>query len=207
MCSDLLENGVEVEIMWIPAHLELEGNETVDEWAWNVALKGVVFKRPLLPVDFQGLARSLLLRKWQWKWDTADTGRFAHSILPKGSLRPWFEGQREDRKFVSTVSRIMFGHCTARSHLSRFRIVEGAVRICLKDYETVDHLIWYCERLERRRLTDALTALDVQLGICVLWRSGQRWSAVWISWEVLELEFDDLAVLFQEWQVKYYLGP
>jgi hypothetical protein len=27
MCSDLLENGVEVEIIWIPAHVGLEGNE------------------------------------------------------------------------------------------------------------------------------------------------------------------------------------
>jgi hypothetical protein len=27
MCSDLLWNGVEVEIMWILSHLELEGNE------------------------------------------------------------------------------------------------------------------------------------------------------------------------------------
>jgi hypothetical protein len=34
------------------------------------------------------------------------------------------------------------------------------------DYETVDHLIWHCERFEneRRRLIDALTALDVQFG-------------------------------------------
>jgi hypothetical protein len=72
---------------------------------------------------------------------------------------------RKDRKFVSTVSRIMSGHCTARSHLIRFRIVEEAVCIFLKDYETVDHLIWHYEKFktERRRLTDALTALDVQL--------------------------------------------
>jgi hypothetical protein len=39
--------------------------------------------------------------------------------------------------------------------------------VCLRDYETVDHLIWHCERFEteRRRLTDALTALDEQLTI------------------------------------------
>jgi hypothetical protein len=109
-----------------------------------------------------------------------DTGRFTHSILPKVSLQPWFEGQREDRKFFSILARIMSGHCAARSHLSRFRIVEGAKCIYLKDYETVDHLIWHCKRLEtqRRRLTDALTALDVQFGtpvrdLCALkkWRT------------------------------------
>jgi hypothetical protein len=142
-------------------------------------LNGAVSDTPLPPVDFQGLAISVLLREWQEKWDAADTGKFVHPILPKVSIRHWFEGQREDRKFVSTVSRIMFGHCTVRSHLSRFRIVEAAICVCLKDYESVDHLMWHCKRFEtkRRRLTDALTALDVQLGtpvwdLCALkkWR-------------------------------------
>jgi hypothetical protein len=53
---------------------------------------------------------------------------------------------------------MMSGHCAARSHLSRFKIVDEAMCVCLKDYETVYHLIWHCERFEteRRRLTDAL---------------------------------------------------
>jgi hypothetical protein len=38
--------------------------------------------------------------------------------------------------------------------------------VYLRDYETVDHLIWHCGRFETERcyLTDALGALDVQLG-------------------------------------------
>jgi hypothetical protein len=31
MCSDLLEDGVEAEIMWIPSDVELEGNDIVTE--------------------------------------------------------------------------------------------------------------------------------------------------------------------------------
>jgi hypothetical protein len=116
--------------MWIPSHVEFEVNEILDERVRYPALNGTVFDRPLPPVDFQGLARSVLLREWQGKSDAADTGRFAHSILPKVSLWPWFEGQSEDRKFVSTVSRIMSGHCAARSHLSRFGIVEEAMCVC-----------------------------------------------------------------------------
>jgi hypothetical protein len=96
MHSDLLKDVVEVEIMWIPSHVGIEGNKIVDEQARHVALNGAVYDRPLPPVDFQGLARSILLREWQEKWDAADTGRFAHSILPRVSLQPWFEGQGED---------------------------------------------------------------------------------------------------------------
>jgi hypothetical protein len=58
-----------------------------------------------------------------------------HFIFPRVSLRPWFEGQREDRKLVSIVWSL------SQSHLSILRIVEKAMCVCLKDYETVDHLI------------------------------------------------------------------
>jgi ribonuclease HI len=58
MCSKLLEDEVEVEIMWIPAHVVLEGNEIVDERVRHAALD---LDSP--PVDFQGLARSVLLRE------------------------------------------------------------------------------------------------------------------------------------------------
>jgi hypothetical protein len=67
MCSDLLEDGVEVEILWIPSHVGLEGNKIVNERARHAALIGTVFDRPLPPVDFQGLARSVLLSEWQGK--------------------------------------------------------------------------------------------------------------------------------------------
>jgi hypothetical protein len=97
----------------------------------------------------------------------ADHGRFAHYILPRISLRPWFEGQKEDRSFVTSVSRIMSGHSSVRPHLDRFGIVEDPpMCVCLQIYETVDHLIWHCERFgsERHRLIDALSELDVLHG-------------------------------------------
>jgi hypothetical protein len=98
-------------------------------------LNGAGFDRLLPPVDFQGLARSVLLKQWQGTCDAADTGRFTHFILPRFlfGLGLNFEGRGEDRKFVSTVSRILYGYCTARLQLSRFGIVERAICICLKD--------------------------------------------------------------------------
>jgi hypothetical protein len=95
-----------------------------------VSLNGSIFDRPLTPCDFQSLARPVLLRKWQRKWDLADTGRFAHYILPKVSLRPWFKGQKKERSFVTSVSRIITGHSSARSHLDGFRIVEDLICVC-----------------------------------------------------------------------------
>jgi hypothetical protein len=73
------------------------------------------------------------------------------------------------------------GHCSVRSHLGSFRILEDLMCVCAGDYETVDHLIWHCERfrLERHRLIDELAALNVGIGIpirdlCAL----KKWCAV-----------------------------
>jgi hypothetical protein len=69
-----------------------------------------------------------------------------------------------------TVSRVLSGHCFARSHLSRFRTVEDLMCVCAGDYETVDHLIWHCEifRLKRHRLIDALASLTPIRDLCAL---------------------------------------
>jgi hypothetical protein len=62
-----LWNGVEVVIIWIPTHVGLEGNELVDERKHHVAFNGAVLDIPLVLVDFQALARFVLLREWQKK--------------------------------------------------------------------------------------------------------------------------------------------
>jgi hypothetical protein len=51
--------------------------------------------------------------------------------------------------------------------------------VCAGDYETVDQLIWLCERfrLKKHRLIDALAALNVSIGtrgLCAL----KKWCAV-----------------------------
>jgi hypothetical protein len=71
--------------------------------------------------------------------------------------------------FVCTVSRGSSGHCSVRSHLGIFRIVEDLMCVFAGDYETVDHSIWHCERfrLERHRFIDAVAALKYPFVICV----------------------------------------
>jgi hypothetical protein len=99
-----------------------EVNELVDKRARHAALNGDVFVRPLPPVDFQGLTRSILLREWQ--------GR---------SLTPYSRGFLFDpglRVKGRTGNLFPLYHYV---DLSRFRIVEEAMCVCLKDYETMEH--------------------------------------------------------------------
>jgi hypothetical protein len=86
----------------------------------------------------------------------------------------------------------MSGHSSVRSHLDRFRTVEDTMCVCLKDYETVDHLIWHCERFwsERHRLimhwSSWMCYMGLLFGICVLNESRVSSNVVWTSLEVLK---------------------
>jgi hypothetical protein len=92
-----------------------------------------------------------MLDEWQKSWDVAETGRFSHSIYPRVSLRPWFEEWMAERKLITTVSRIISGHCGVEAHLKRFSIVDGSMCVCLEDNAAVDHMIWRCSCFSSQR--------------------------------------------------------
>jgi hypothetical protein len=62
-CNDLLEDGVEVEIMCMSSNVELEGNDIVDKRARHAALNDAALDRPLPPVNFQRLATYVLFER------------------------------------------------------------------------------------------------------------------------------------------------
>jgi hypothetical protein len=112
------------------------------------------------------LARQAVVKQWQHVWRTGDTGRFAHSIQPMFSVKPWFDGQADERSLVPTISRVMSGHCSSRAHLERFRIIGDPICVCMINYETVDHIIWKCSRfgVGRRQLLLGLAAMNIKEG-------------------------------------------
>jgi hypothetical protein len=67
---------------------------------------------------------------------------------------------------VTTISRVMSGHCSIRARLERIRIVGDPICVCMMNYETVDHIIWECSRfeVEGRQLLLALAAVIIKEG-------------------------------------------
>jgi hypothetical protein len=111
---DLQRLNCDVKLMWFPS-----GQMTVAN-------------------DHRILARPTMIKQWQHGRQTGKTGRFTHSIRPVISVTPWFYGQAEERSIVTTVSRVMFDHCSIRDHLERFKIVGDLICVCMMNYETVD---------------------------------------------------------------------
>jgi hypothetical protein len=124
----------------------IPSNEVADGLARQAVESGSVHGQMTVANDHRILARQAIVKQWQHAWRTGDTGRFAYSIRPVVSVKPWFDGQVEERSSVTTLSRVMSGHCSIRAHLERFRIVGDPICVCMMNYETVDHIIWKCSR-------------------------------------------------------------
>jgi hypothetical protein len=152
--------------------------EVADELARQAVKSSTVHEQMAVANDHRILARQAMVKQWQHVWRTGDTGRFTHAIRPVDSVKPWIDGQ--ERSFVTTISRVMSGHCSIRAHLERFKIVGDPICVCMMNYETVDHIIWECCRFEdeRRQLLLGLAAVNIkkehQSGISARFRSGQH---------------------------------
>jgi hypothetical protein len=108
------------------------GNEKADFEARQATLSNMVYSAQSVARDFLPVTKQRMLDEW----DAAETGRFSHSIFSRVSLKPWFKEWKTERKLITTVSRIISGHCGVRAHMKRFSIVDGSMCVCLEDHKT-----------------------------------------------------------------------
>jgi hypothetical protein len=167
--------------MWIPSHVGISGNKVADGLARQAVKSATVHGQMTVANDHRILARQAMVKQVQHVWRTGVTGGFAHSIQPVVLVKPWFDGQAEERSFVTTISRVMSDHCSIPAHLERFIIVGDPICVCMMNSETVNHIIWECSRLEneRRQLLLDLAAVNVKKGtpirdLCAF----QKWAAL-----------------------------
>jgi hypothetical protein len=79
-------------------------------------------------------------------------GRYAFSIWSVVSSKLWLRCFDGDQVIISIINRMMANHSCLRSHWVRIGIVESPMCVCSRDYETVDHVLWGCERFDAERL-------------------------------------------------------
>jgi ribonuclease HI len=148
----LKERGYDVSLMWIPSHVGIHGNEIADAIA-EEALNANSLCLPRISVDCRKLGREYCTEQWQKCWDTGDKGRLCYSIFPKVKWKPWSCKIDRSRRFIVSISRMASNHYCLNSHLQRIKIKDSALCVCGQNYETVDHIVWNCDRfkLERQR--------------------------------------------------------
>jgi hypothetical protein len=95
--------------MWVPSHVEFVGNELVNGEARYTLLNGSIFDRLLGKTSFvKGIAGKV---RFATHWVICSL----HSMEST-----WFEGQKEEKSFLTSVSIIMSGHSSGRSNVCMF---------------------------------------------------------------------------------------
>jgi hypothetical protein len=148
----LRANQFEVQLMWVPAHVGIDGNEMVDRIAKDFAVSGNLYRGGALECVLCPQMKSCLLMDWQRRWDGRDIGRYAFSIFPRVRLSAWFLNVVADRLVFTVISRLISNHTRVKAHLSRINIVGEALCGCGCDYETVDHILWSCPLYQHERI-------------------------------------------------------
>jgi ribonuclease HI len=73
----LQANQFVVRLMWVPAHVGIDGNEMVDRIAKESAASGNLYRGGVLECDLYPQIKACLLKDWQSRWDGGDMGMYA----------------------------------------------------------------------------------------------------------------------------------
>lgn len=163
--SRIIQQGMMIGFMWIPAHVGLRGNEEVDELAKQAVKRdSVELHIPLSKAEVKGMVWRKAIEEWQGKWNNETRGRFLYSINNTVSINTAVRNMGRTRKEEIICNRIRLGHSNLNSTLRRIgKHPTGLCEYCQTE-ETITHAIIECTkyREERQNLKEKLEEKGVK---------------------------------------------
>lgn len=153
---NLNARNVNVELVWVPSHRGIAGNEIADQAArdgYDEDHRDVV-KTPFS--DYFPNIKDGINRLWKdyWTLTNQNKGQWYAKIQKVFNTKPWYNNISYDsRKFISIITRMRFGHCLTPSHLFKLKIIQDPkCTKCNEPYADLNHIIFKCESLKIHRL-------------------------------------------------------
>lgn len=147
------ENGKNVNLIWIPAHVNIEGNEIADSRARHAAAngrylsKGIPFSDlvPIYKTKCKENNETLLKERGRTK------GHFYFQKFYNTKSKPWFHKMTLSRKTITSVNRMRANHTSLNVSLFKINVVNSELCECGESNDSPDHIFWECTRFERER--------------------------------------------------------
>lgn len=140
------------------AHVGNYGNEMADRLASDGDLQICYANIPISAVKHQLAAISE--ESWKEEWESTNKGLLTKSFFP--SIQ---ERLKLKIRMSPNLTTLLTGHGRINSYLHRFRIKDSPMCVCEGGEQSVDHIIYVCEKLKTQRET---------LKACVI-MSGGKW--------------------------------
>ena len=145
-----------VELLWVPGHTGIIGNEKADELARAGAAQKLRGPEPALGISKQ--VTKTTTDRWAQqehlsRWNSTPGQIHARATLGNPSKKLTAGMLLLTRSQIRQVTGLLTGHCHLRKHLHRIGIYNGSIecRLCGEEEETASHIIYSCEALNRRR--------------------------------------------------------
>ena len=159
----LREKGKNVEIVWIPSHCGISGNERADAAAKAAVELDVPPGLHIPFFDLYAPLKKFLMSDWQQQWDRDPRGAKLRGVKPK--LGRWLSSSAGCRREEVVLSRLRIGH-THATH--SFRLSAGDPPLCRRcgDLLSVKHVLVDCRdyEIERSRHLGVSPTLKCLLG-------------------------------------------
>ena len=165
---------LQVEMVWIPGHSDIEGNEQADAEAKKAAINPILRQshkhRPLK----SGRARYIKTaakEQWQRQWRDAKTARSLRHIMKtkkKGiQIGPSLYNEISDRYTATTIAQLRTGHCGLNLFLHRFGLAKSPYCKCGYGKENAEHYLLECKnyRVQRKKLRQDVGTGNMKMGI------------------------------------------
>ena len=169
----LREKGINPELHWVPAHMEIEGNELADVAAkeatgWrkvkkrNRKLREIDTKHtaPQIPLPFLKSAgkahlSKLFFEKWEEEWQNETKGRTLFKIAPSPTRKVLHIHDKLPKWVSSLIVQMRTGKIGLRKFLHERNVpkVKDARCGCRRGEETVRHVLTECTRFKKIRRT------------------------------------------------------
>jgi ribonuclease HI len=138
-------------IMWVPAHVGIEGNERADQLAKEAILEDEEhLNNKIFQSDVKAMLKKELSDDWQKFYNESEKGQKFKNIMPCLSDKPWFDRADIDANDVKIINRLISNHSYDKRWLHRFGKSDTEICEGCNEVETAEHLVFRCRKYDRR---------------------------------------------------------
>ena len=143
-CASVLKNSnIDLNLIWIPGHADIFGNELADKAAKSGSLIQVDLEPEFISARVLfGWVKEKVLRRWGEMWSGSVAGAWTRDFLREVGKKLVFP---KDRNSGMTYARALLNNAAVADNMFRMRLADSPDCSCGEARETVEHVLLDCQ--------------------------------------------------------------